>query len=102
MKYFLLTVLLITAWPVNATCQEQVRARTDSGKEVILNADGTWKYVTEASPNASPSAGFNKPVGATKLFKPDRGDFSIWYDETKWQLRSKSADSEPGRRSFAA
>ena len=100
MKYSLLMVLLITVWPVTATCQEPVHAKTDSGKEVILNADGTWKYATEAPPKPNPSAGFNKSAGANKVFKSDRGEFSIWYDETKWQLRPKSADSEPGRTSF--
>ena len=34
-----------------------------------------------------------KPASAIKLFKPDRGNFGIWYDESKW-LKTKQPDKE--------
>jgi hypothetical protein len=97
-KYALLTALIVIICPLTGICQQPVRARTDAGKEVILNADGTWKYATESPPKRPTVAAFNKLSGANKLFKPDRGDFRFWYDETKWQLSTRSL--EPGTTTF--
>lgn len=73
--------------------QEPIKAKTDAGREVILRPDGTWTYVPEAPPVVIP-----KPVFGKKLFKPDRGNFGVWYDETKW--RRNTRPDEPGRTSF--
>lgn len=100
MKTILIIAPLLLMWPLaagHAICQETIRAKTDTGKEVVLYADGTWKYAVAVAskPNAP---GLRKPASAAKLFKPDRGSFGIWYDEAKWQLSPKSV--EPGRTEF--
>ena len=100
MKTILMIAPLLLTWPLTAgraICQETMRATTDTGKEVVLYADGTWKYATAVASKPT-SPGLRTPASATKLFKSDRGSFGIWYDETKWQLNSKSV--EPGRREF--
>lgn len=98
MKKTLLAATLAMLYSVTALCQEPTRAKTDAGREVVLNADGTWKYATESAPKSPVSAGFNKSVSARKLFKPDRGNFTLWYDDTKWQMSLKP--DEPGSTTF--
>lgn len=98
MKNTLLAALVVMIYSITAMCQEPIRAKTDAGRGVVLNADGTWKYATESAPKSTVSVGFNRSVSAKKLFKPDRGNFSLWYDETKWQLSPKA--TEPGMTNF--
>ena len=86
-SWFSLLLVLIVASAV--VCQTPIRARTESGKEVILLSDGTWKYA-EASPVSS-SVG-TKPVGATTLFKAPQAEFGIWYDNTKWMMQPQGDD----------
>ena len=99
MKNTLIMALLVIVSTGSAICQDPIRAKTDAGKEVILNADGTWKYATEPVSNTKVSPDLNKPLSAKKLFKPEHGAFGIWYDETKWQLSTKAG--EPGRTEFS-
>lgn len=73
--------------------QEPIKAKTDAGREVILRPDGTWIYAPEAA-----QVVIAKPVSGKKLFKPDRGNFGVWYDETKW--RRNTRPDEPGRTTF--
>jgi hypothetical protein len=75
--------------------QEPMKARTESGKDVILYPDGTWKPVAEAAPGKRDSA-YTRPASARASYKPDRGDFVIWYDETKWQLEKPRPNDDTG------
>ena len=84
-SWFSLLLILIAGSTVVA--QTPIRARTESGKEVILSPDGTWKYAPEAP---GPAVVTNKPFGATTLFKAPQGGFGIWYDDTKWLIDQKS------------
>ena len=93
-SWFCLLFVLIGGGTV--LCQTPIKARTESGKEVILLPDGTWKYVTEASPESSSAA--SKPIGATTLFKAPQGGFGIWYDKTKWTMEPQTDDQ--GRLQF--
>ena len=90
----LLTLLAVVALSQSALSQNTVRARTETGKDVILLPDGTWKYVAE-SKTSTPSIGsYTKPPSAKTLFKPKRGNFGVWHDETKWTVsQSNSADT---------
>ena len=90
------TLLLLLSCATVAVCQTEIKARTDSGKEVILSPDGTWKYAPE--PSAASSYTANKPQGATTLFKSTRAGFGIWYDNTKWIIESPAEDQ--GRIQF--
>ena len=73
--------------------QIPIRARTEAGREVILSPDGTWKYAVESDTHTPARS----TVGKT-LFKAPQGNFGLWYDATKWSLRT-SEDSE-GRIQF--
>jgi hypothetical protein len=87
--YAILIVIVLTGLPQWSFSQNTVRARTEAGKEVILFPDGTWKYVDESKAPVS-NSGYTKPSSAKTLFKPKRGNFGIWYDESKWKI------SQPG------
>lgn len=78
---------------------QTIKARTESGREVILSPDGTWKYVSEdADSHAAPSTvGMTKPASAKSEYKAKHGGFSIWYDESKWV---QSQTDEEGRIEF--
>src|SRR5271156_4196609 len=74
--------------------QAPVRATTQDGRQVILNADGTWRYAAEAPPASAPaSAAFKRRASATSRIKPPIGDFAFWIDPAKWK---QSKEDEPG------
>jgi hypothetical protein len=91
----LLLVLLIAG---TVLCQTPIKARTESGKEVVLLPDGTWKYAEAAAPAGSGPIVTNKPAGATTLYKSPRAGFGIWYDDSKWFM--KKEPDEQGRIEF--
>jgi len=82
--------LLVVIAASTVICQTPIKARTESGREVILLPDGTWKYVPEASTATSAVAG--KPAEAKTLFKAPQGGFGIWYDNTKWAIVNEADD----------
>jgi hypothetical protein len=83
-----------------AFSQTPIKARTESGKDVILSPDGTWKYATDTAPGAhtSTSATMTKATNAKAVYKAQHGGFSIWYDESKWMMAPKADDE--GRIEF--
>jgi hypothetical protein len=97
MKRSLLMASMIVVAAATALAQQPIKAKTETGKDVILNADGTWKYA-ELVTAPRVLVEVTKPGSAKKLFKSDRAKFGIWYDETKWHLSSKA--TEPGRTEF--
>lgn len=76
-------LLLVMIIADTAVCQTPIKARTESGKEVILLPDGTWKHAPEPTPAALV---VNKPAAAKTVFKSPQGNFGIWYDHSKWEL----------------
>jgi hypothetical protein len=65
----------------------QQTATTKDGREVILNKDGTWKYVigVEGLPIDTTSVKtLTKPITAKKLLKSQINNFGVWYDDKKW------------------
>ncbi len=67
----------------------QTRAQTETGREVILYPDGTWKYATEPPGRPSPRVPYIKPTSANKFLKTERGNFGVWYDGSKWNKVGK-------------
>lgn len=77
----------------------QQRAITSTGREVILNDDGTWKYASEvedASDTVSISVNatvFAKKKEATFLVKSSMADFGVYIDPKKWAFRKEGDGS---------
>jgi hypothetical protein len=77
--YLFMLCLFIT--PVHS---QEIKAKTEEGKEVMLYPDGTWQYVkTEQHQSSSPSS---KPQLSKKLIQGKRGTYSIWIDENTWKI----------------
>ena len=101
MKYIpppFLALLLLLSAVSTAVSQAPVKARTESGKEVVLSPDGTWKYVTEPDAHSRPSSVMTRPAAARTEFKAKYGGFSVWYDDTKWVQAAR--EDEEGRIEF--
>ena len=90
----LFSFLLVVA-SGHALAQSSTKARTENGKDVVLYPDGTWKYASE-EPATKRNSTYVRPPSAHASYKPDRGDFVIWYDETKWQLEKPRIDDDKG------
>lgn len=74
----------------------QINALTDSGRQVILFNNGTWKYVKEdthekrSTPDTiklNPSK-FSKSSGATFLVKSNKVNIGVYINPDKWTLKT--------------
>ena len=88
---FVLFSLLVLSAGV-AVAQNPTKARTEAGKDVLLYPDGTWKYADDASSVREPTGA--RPASAKLKAETPRGDFVIWYDDTKWQLENRPNDDD--------
>ncbi|MFT3843531.1 MAG: hypothetical protein QM725_00610 [Lacibacter sp.] len=88
---FMLLLVFVSA----SLCAQQT-ATTKDGKEVILNEDGTWKFVIDVDglPIDTTSVKIlTKPTNSQKLIKSERNNFGVWYNEKKWLKSDFSANS---------
>lgn len=83
-----LTLLLI-CWHVAG--HAQIKAVTETGEEVMLNKDGTWKYV---SGTVKPSwttrldtPSFTRDMASTFLVKGKNVKYGVWIDPKKWSFK---------------
>ncbi|TMI70027.1 MAG: hypothetical protein E6H09_17210 [Bacteroidetes bacterium] len=69
----------------------QKKAVTETGDEVILYEDGTWKYSNDSSRTKSEISvnpkPFKKSDNATFLLKSANTDAGIWIDSKKWSFK---------------
>jgi hypothetical protein len=79
-----LLVLVLVFLPGPGMCQDPIKAKTETGKDVLLYPDGKWKYVEETKKESSEPQVHNKPLSAKTPYKPFAGNFEIWMDENKW------------------
>lgn len=73
----------------------QIKAVTDTGDEVLLFTDGTWKYVIETKNTDSVTINplvFFKPEAANFLLKSNRSKAGFWLNSKKWNFE-KSTDN---------
>ncbi len=67
----------------------QQTAVTKDGKTVLLNDDGTWKYVIDVDQVKLPDSSlkkYSKPTLAKTLLASERTDHGVWYNPSKWTL----------------
>ena len=85
MKYKFLLLCFLFNW---AICAAQKKAVTDTGEEVILYENGTWKYANDfRDPKLvikTNPVEFKKSTNATFLLKSKTGDIGFWIDPKKW------------------
>jgi hypothetical protein len=97
-------VLLLSALvAAGATHAAQQRAVTDKGDEVILESDGTWRYVQ--APRELPSAvavsdrRYARGPGSTFAVKSLRNTAAVYIDPKKWTFQ-KGKDAQENEYSF--
>jgi hypothetical protein len=64
---------------------QDIRARTENGREVILKNNGTWVFV-DAGKSSPDSGSFQKSEKSTSVFTAKGGKVSVWFDPSKWTL----------------
>jgi hypothetical protein len=89
-RTIIVLIVSLFALASDGLAQNATRARTESGREVLLFSDGTWKYADESKEPAKPVANA-KPSSATASKKTKNGSFGIWFDPDKWKV----SDSGP-------
>ncbi len=74
------------------------KAITDTGEEVILNSDGTWKYINDrqkiANKISTNKVKFKKPGKSTFLLKSTKNNSAYWLDTNKWSFKKGTDDAE--------
>jgi hypothetical protein len=86
-----LTVLLIAAALQGQAYSQDLRAKTDDGRQVILKSDGTWKFV-EAKP--APAGGFQKSESAKSVYNVKGGKAALYFDPAKWIQKKSEAPNK--------
>ncbi len=98
MKTFLLLIIALT---ISVISKSQIKALTETGKEVLLLENGTWKYSTADSTddNNTPDSiainnkQFHKSPNATFLVKSNVFNIGVYIDPGKWAF-STHKDNE--------
>ncbi|SRR5258706_3190612 len=91
------TILQIVLILLTITSFSQKKAVTETGEEVILYDNGTWKYVNDSARvkiqiPVNPKV-FKKSSNSTFLLKSTRTEIGIWIDSKKWTFK-KAANNE--------
>jgi hypothetical protein len=91
---------LLVVLSILLSCQisfSQIKAVTETGEDVFLYKDGTWKYAQEMADAPSEIATnpkqFEKAASSTFLVKSSIVNVGVWLDAKKWSF--KKATSNP-------
>src|SRR3989338_8513886 len=87
------TLLLVTY------CQADIQmALTQNGKQVILDDNGTWKYLEQTEIQEIPinPTLFYKSNNQTFAIKSQKNSSEIWIDPKKWSFKKTDSTSEYG------
>jgi len=78
-------------------CHAQIQAITDTGEEVLLYEDGTWKYkespAVETKEISVNEKQFTKDEQSTFLVNSNKLDVGIWINPQKWSFE-KAPENE--------
>lgn len=86
-----LLVLFLLLFAVSSFASQS--AITDTGEEVILYSDGTWKYANSENEAANTietnPATFNKPEASSFKLKSTKNNSVYWINTDKWTFTKK-------------
>ena len=102
MKYFIILFNLFLIISIDSNCQKKAVIK-DSGKEVELFDDGTWKYViTDLSGSIKiDTVILNKLRESDYLIKSAKLKYGIWINKKKWAYeKNKDEEVTPTEYSF--
>lgn len=94
MKKIIVCVFICTS--INP-CSSQTKAVTETGDQVILFNDGTWKSTETKSgwETRLDTLKFSKPSTSTFRVKGNVVDYSIWINPKKWQFKKDDESDTP-------
>lgn len=96
--FFIASLLFVSAFSI-----AQKKAVTETGEEVILYDNGTWKYANDSTKqNDSISTNkniFKKNPEAAFLLKSTRTNIGVWLNSKKWSFK-KSSSNEAAEYEF--
>ena len=91
MKPWMKPLVIMSLWlfclNVSQSISQEITATTADGRDVILNANGTWHYSEERETSSAGDGQlpqFFKPKSATTLIRGKRVNYGLWYDQSKW------------------
>ncbi len=97
LRRFFLVGLVACSLLYATPAQAQIKAITDTGSEVFLYGDGTWKYAGDSPTIAAEvplnDQPFTKPNNATFLVKSTKVGLGIWIDPKAWSFE-RGADED--------
>lgn len=86
-----------------STSVAQINAITDTGEEVVLYDDGTWKYLNDSLNKIEEipvnSTLFQKSEESTFLVRSKRTNVGIWINPKHWNFK-KGEEGEPAEFQF--
>ncbi len=100
MKKILLPLIIFSFTLLSYNASSQTKAVTETGDEVILYSNHTWKYSNEFKSEKSfiksNGAIFTKDKGATFLLKSNHVHLGFWLDPKAWAFEkaTNNADAE--------
>lgn len=80
-----------------SVCNAQIKGVTETGDEVILYENGTWKYTKDfnnADSIKTNPVSFTKSPNSTFLLKSQRGNLGFWIDPKKWNFKKALPDTD--------
>ena len=87
-------ILILLFLPLAATAQ--IRAVTTTGEEVILNSDGTWRYVNDSAALAekvdTSHVAFTRKASASFLVRSTKTNCGVYLDPKKWAFTKSKGD----------
>lgn len=93
----MIRILSISALLLSINCQADIQmALTQNGAQVILNDNGTWKYLEQAEIKeiATNSTLYHKSKDQTFAIKSQKNASEIWIDPKKWSFKTTNATGE--------
>lgn len=93
----MIRILSISALLLSINCQADIQmALTQNGAQVILNDNGTWKYLEQAEIKeiATNPTTYYKSKDQTFAIKSQKNSSEIWIDPKKWSFKKTNATGE--------
>ena len=90
------TILFIIFLLFFIICQAQKKAVTESGDEVILYQNGTWKYSKDfinVDSIRTNKVNFKKSNNSSFLLKSQNGKLGFWLDPQKWNFKKATLNT---------
>ena len=94
MKILYLLILIL----ISSTTYSSQQALTDKGEIVILNDDGTWRFINDESSSSAKiktnHTNYKKPKSSSFLLKSSNNKSAYWINPNKWSFTKNTQNQE--------